>query len=179
MGEQMKVIFGTCLINLFLTLSFNGTMAYADNAFYMVPTTKPELVKHSRFMVEIVNAYKGPQTQKIAYAFPEILTGEKHRVLEFQRIAGTENSWQAPEAKAHCTTTDNIFSCNIHLEKSNTTVISPVEGSELNPLLLSRKKALQNLSNIKDLLPEDMQSLTEIINGFHLGEPAGILVYEI
>lgn len=163
------------LVGVVVILLSLNQVSLAKDALYIVPT-EPEFVDFSRFNIEIVNAYENGNTEKIAYKFPEILVGQKDKVLEFNRIPGTSNSWHSPEADAHCNVLGDLFSCNIHLNKS---FVPDVIGSDVViPNRLSKDFALEQLKNMT--MPQaEMQGFSHVIEAFFAGEPAGILMYEI
>ncbi len=179
MAFVLKVINRLGIFLFFVGFILNLNAVYAKDALYIVPTD-PDLVAFSRFKMKIVTPYESPQTQKIAYEFPEILAGQKNKVIEFTKVPGTENNWQANEAQALCSTEAQIFYCNIHLNKTLTAPIDP--NSNLSavtiPNRLSKDLALENLQNM--LMPNiEKQAFLQVIEGFFSNEPAGILMYEI
>ncbi len=162
-----------------------------DKGFYIVPTS-PELVSYSRFDIKIVNAFKGPSTQKISYVFPEILVGANDQLVEFTRIPQTENSWISDSMRAECTVNDDMFSCNIYLiepgepkqqastQDQSIDWIIPKAFANLNPQThtpLDLNRSLAHLQSL-NLTPEQLLSYQIIVNDFFSGEPAGILFYE-
>ena len=174
---QMILVLGL-LPQVLIQISGVSTV-YAKDALYIVPTD-PDLVQFSRFNIRIVEAYENQLTEKIAYEFPEILVGEKNKVIEFAKIPGTVNSWQAPEAEAHCSTLSDIFSCNIHLNKNPVGDLanSTIAGEVLIPRVLSKDLSLENLQ--KMTMPQnDLLGFTQVVEDFFSNEPAGILMYEI
>lgn len=174
---QMILVLGLLPSTLIQVLTANA--AQAKDALYIVPTD-PDLVRFSRFNIRIVEAYENQLTQKIAYEFPEILVGEKNKVIEFSKIPGTVNSWQAPEAEAHCSTLADIFSCNIHLNKipAGDLADSVIAGEVLFPNALSKDLSLENLKKMT-MPQDDLLRFTQVVEDFFSNEPAGILMYEI
>lgn len=155
------------LLSLFIPLtSFARGGGPDTHAEYIVPT-EPQFVKYSRFQVEIVDRFEGPHTTKISYIFPEFLIGEANRVISFERIPNTENSWTSPELNAHCAHLGEEFTCNIYVNKLR----------ESNPLL-SAQKAIKNLPKL-NLSPEKLKGLTGVIDSFYSHEPAGFMTYDI
>lgn len=142
-------------------------------ANYIVPTP-PEFLPFSRFKVEIVDRFEGPQTQKISYVFPEFLVGEANRVITLTRIPNTENSWTAPEMNAFCTVFDGEFSCNIVLKKTALNEFN--KNADQN--LLNQARAVQNLGRL-NLTEEQLKGFRGVIDSFYSHEPAGFLFYDI
>lgn len=175
MGEFMKI-----MMQIFITfLLASSAFASPDEALYIVPTP-PELVKHSRFEIEIIEPFEGYHTQQISYIFPEILVGEANRRVVLQRVAGTPNSWESAEMRAECDVTVEIFSCNIYLKK-------PQARSVLSELflptlwadgLLSLDKSLKHLSSM-GLTAAETASFSAVVGEFFSNEPAGILLYRL
>ena len=163
--SNMKKLIQLTLIVIFSLSTFARSGKVDSEASYIVPTV-PELVPHSRFKIKIIDGYKGPETQRISYVFPEQLIGEANKVISFTRIKNTMNSWTSPELNAHCTADEYDFSCNIYINKAN----------ELNPLTVE-----QSISNLQLLnLPEaTISNLTGVIQSFFSHEPAGFMSYEI
>ncbi len=145
---------------------------------YIVPSP-PHLVPYSRFKVQIVDRYQGPDTQKISYIFPEILTGEPARVVSLTRIPNTVNSWTSPELDAHCVVVDNDFSCNIYVHTSTTSSKSNAPcGGTLSQKALSMNDAIANLPRL-GLSDVEVTAYSEVVQSFFCGEPGGILFYDI
>lgn len=142
-------------------------------ADYIVPTS-PDFVPFSRFKVQIVDRFEGPQTQKISYIFPEFLIGKKDQLISLTRIPNTENSWTSPQVDAHCTVVNGDFSCNIIVKKQS--LESILKENDLD--LLQRETALRNLPNL-NLTPEQLRGYEGVINAFYSHEPAGFLFYDI
>ena len=151
-------------------------------AVYVVPSP-PELVSHSRFIVEIVEPFKGPETEKISYIFPEILVGEKDRVIELSRIEGTENSWTSDLITAHCTIIDDSFSCNVLVNKpEQQTWLDRIRSLALPKAYASVENlcqghAVAHLSSM-GLSRGDINNYTQIIGSFCSSEPAGFFSYK-
>jgi hypothetical protein len=174
---QILLVFGILPSTLIQLAA--AQIANAKDALYIVPTA-PDLVQFSRFNIRIVEPYENQLTEKISYEFPEILVGQKNKIIEFAKIPGTVNSWQAPEAEAHCSTLADIFSCNIHLNKnvSGGIVDAGIPGEVLVPNALSKDLALENLKNMT--MPQnEFLGFTQVVEDFFSNKPAGILMYEI
>ncbi len=139
-------------------------------ALYIVPTPT-DLVPHSRFIVQIVEPFRGPETQKISYVFPEALIGQADRKIEFSRIAGTENSWVSDELTAHCTIIDEFFSCNIYVNQDQ---IFTQDPWPLRWIMPTAQAALRKICS-GVFAPGVVGSVQE---QFCSNEPAGILSYE-
>lgn len=162
-------------------------------ALYIVPSA-PEFIEYSRFIIKIVKPYVDEQTQTISYVFPEVLVGEANRVIEFQKVSGTLNQWDSPDAQAFCTITDDIFSCNIVLKKKISRLFNYVfrqafaqnnsldikDSSIVSGIVNSihRDKSLDHLGKM-NLTPQDLLAFEHVVNSFFSNEPAGILSYEI
>lgn len=166
----MKKTTLTILIILFNLSAFARGGGPETEADYIVPTP-PEFVPYSRFKVKIVESFKGPETQRISYVFPEFLVGQADRVVSLTRIPGTENSWTSPELNAHCTVTGDEFSCNIYVNKTN-------QMTNKETSLLTRELALSNLPRL-NFSEEEMRGFEGVINAFYSHEPAGFLSYDI
>lgn len=171
------------VINLILILFFSMNLQAKDGepdteALYIVPTA-PEFVSHSRFIVHIVTPFKGPDSEKIAYVFPEVLVGETYKVVELTRVEDTENQWTSDIMDAYCTTTDDIFSCNIVLKKESQASLMDlfIPKAFAQTALLSKEKSLSHLMGM-NLSIQDKDMLKNVIDGFFSNEPAGILSYE-
>lgn len=135
-------------------------------ALYIVPTPG-DLVADSRFIIEIVTPFTGPETDKIAYIFPEALIGEPNRLIELSRIGGTLNSWESDELTAHCMTIEDFFSCNVYLNKAT-------EVAELSwpwNWLVTKAEAIGRALC-------ERPSSNAVTDHFCSNEPAGILTYE-
>ncbi len=151
-------------------------------ADYIVPTP-PQYVAFSRFKVEIVDRFSGPETQKISYIFPEFLVGEANLVISFSRIPGTENSWTSPELDAQCAVVDDEFTCNIYGSNTlqgnknangcNTSLLK-----NANPDEFSRERSLNHLPDM-NLTNEQRAGFAGVINSFFCQEPRGFLTYDI
>lgn len=145
--------------------SYSKGGAPDTQAEYIVPTPS-EFIKYSRFKVDIIDRFEGPQTQEISYVFPEFLIGEANRVINFKRIPGTENSWTSPELNASCAVLGDEFTCNIYVNKIN------------SKSFLSAESAIKNLQNM-NLSNEQLQGLKGVIDSFYSHEPAGFMTYDI
>lgn len=164
----------TTLVLIFVSaISFARGGAPETEADYIVPTP-PEYVPYSRFKVKIVDRFEGPQTQKISYIFPEFLIGEADRLITFTRIPGTENSWTSPELDAHCTVTDDDFSCNIYVHKS---ALNSGDKNTQSDLLYAQR-ALNNLNRL-NLSDAQIRGMAGVIRSFYSHEPAGFMSYDI
>lgn len=148
-------------------------------AIYIVPTS-PELVSHSRFVIDIVDPFVDENTRKISYRFPEILVGEANKLIELTRAPNTVNSWTSEIMDCHCTIIDSDnFSCNVHLKGPSTTlseanlVETETPGGEL-----SLAKSLAHLESLP-LSDEEKTAYRGVIRSFFSGEPAGIFTYEL
>ncbi len=153
------------------------------DAVYIVPTS-PELVEYSRLKMKVLEAYDGDRTQVLTYIFPEILVGEKNKVIRLFRIPNTENSWKSEELTAHCTTVARQFSCNVYLNKEEDDGIS---FSSMIDLLIPRahgqaslgldlNRSLSHLTTL-GLSPIQEAQFSRVIEDFFSGEPAGIFSY--
>lgn len=193
----IKSLFASVFV-FFLGTHF-GQSAFAKNnapeteALYIVPTA-PEFIEYSRFKIKIVKPYIDEQTQVIAYVFPEVLVGEADRIIEFQKVSGTLNQWDSPDAQAFCTITDDIFSCNIVLKKKISRLLNYVfrqafaqnnsldikDSSIVSGIVNSihRDKSLDHLEKM-NLTAQDLQAFEHVVHSFFSNEPAGILSYEI
>ncbi len=178
----MKLILTTILLMLLPLASQAKKGETETEAVYIVPS-EPELIGHSRFIVQIVDAFTGPETEKISYVFPEVLIGEKNRLIEFTRIEGTDNSWKSDLLTAHCMTIDDTFSCNIlvnedpkqsWLEKLSEFVI-PKAYAGIGRLCQGH--AVSHLSTM-GLSAHDVTQFTHVIGSFCSSEPAGFLSYD-
>lgn len=164
------------IILLIITVSFSTFARRGQpetEADYIVPTA-PQYVAFSRFKVQIIDRFEGPQTQKISYIFPEFLVGKKDQLITLTRITNTENSWTSPQIDASCTVFDGDFSCNIRVKKPS--LESLLKNNDLD--LLKRETALQNLPNL-NLTAEQLKGYEGVINAFYSHEPAGFLFYDI
>lgn len=133
---------------------------------YVVPVSEPSVVPNSRFIVPIVSPYKGPETQKISYQFPEVLTGSTGgKLIEFNRIPDTPNSWVSKELTANCAEVLDQFSCNIHVNKNQNEI--------------SLEKSLNHLDSM-GLDSAELEKFKAVVNKFYAdsGEPVGFFSYE-
>lgn len=112
----MKVILVFLSALLLQQTAFAKKGDIPSEADYVVPTT-PDLVPYSRFKVKIQQAYSGDTSDTIAYEFPADLTGIEGQIITLKRIPNT-NEWEAPEMTASCTESNELFSCNIYLVKT-------------------------------------------------------------
>ena len=152
-------------------------------AEYIVPTA-PEFIAFSRFKVGIVDRFRGPETTKISYIFPEFLVGEVDRVISFTRIPNTENSWTSPDLDAHCAVIGDEFTCNIYgrgatqSTKVLTTCGPTVALKAINTEGISRTKSLMHLNEM-NLSEQQFNGFSGVINSFFCQEPRGFLSYDI
>ncbi len=152
---------------------------------YIVPT-KPEFVAYSRFKVQIVEGYKGPDTQRISYIFPEFLVGSANKVISFEKVQGSENSWISPELTAHCATLGEEFTCNIYVNKSQTSILnknscsgtSLAKNNTINPRIeFGADVSIRHLDSM-NLGQDELIGYTGVIQSFFCNEPAGFLTYD-
>ncbi len=165
-GDSMKN-----LVLIFFILSQPVLLNAKDGkpeteGLYIVPTPG-DLVADSRFIVEIVTPFSGPETEKIAYIFPEALIGQTDRLIEFSRIKGTDNSWVSDELTAHCTTIDDFFSCNLYLNQTKQVVQMTWPWGWIVNKASAATQALCSGS-----------FFSAVNEHFCSNEPAGILTYE-
>lgn len=155
------------------------TPSYVQKALYIVPAST-DLIQHSRFTVNVLKPYAGKHTQTIVYEFPEILVGEAHYQVVLHKVPGTINSWKSDVLEAHCTTVQQLFSCNIHIIKR------PDELSWLHLILpkamaqnslLSLSKSLRHLEKLS-LPQQDLAPFKKVVEVFFSHEPAGFLSYQ-
>ncbi len=178
----MKKTLAVLLITLAPTLVFAKKGQPDTEGLYVVPSP-PELVDHSRFIVQIVDPFQGPETTKISYIFPEVLIGEANRLIEFQRIEGTENSWTSDLLTAHCTVIDETYSCNISINKPKQQSFLEAFHNLFIPqalaqvLNLCQGQAVTHIGQM-DLAPDDIAKYTQVVGQFCSNEPAGFLSYD-
>ncbi len=183
-------------LTLFLTLLLFTSLSFAkgkgkgdDEALYVVPAAA-EYIQNSRFIIDIVEPFKNSETKIISYIFPALLVGEKNRVIEFTRNAEDPSLWHSEQLTASCVAIDDIFSCNIYMNKND--FISKFINSTIDLILkptvaeqklnLNSKISLEKTNNFIDTLThhtmEQRNIFKSVAKAFYHGEPAGILSYE-
>lgn len=168
---------------LFIIMSLSS-IAFAKGAdskgLYIVPTP-PEYVEHSRFEVEIVNPYQGPGTKKLGYIFPEILAGEKGRLIEFYPVSpDAPNRWESEQITADCSVLDDNYICNITFKKLQafTSVLDLfIPRLYAEGPLLSKEKSLNHLQTL-GLSAQEQQAFSVVVDQWFSNEPGGILIYD-
>lgn len=153
------------------------SLVFASEGFvadYVVPTP-PELVEYSRFQVQIKSAYKGRDTDKIVYTFPEDLTGITDGTVTLKKVSEVSDLWVGDEMEAVCTTNQSFFSCNMYLIKEQDQQAFQITRSSLK--IFDKQRALDVLRS-KDFAQDVFDKKSRVLDHFHSGEPAGILSYQ-
>jgi hypothetical protein len=173
------------LLSLTFLLSALGGKAWAkdSNALYIVPAPA-EYINHSRFAVPIIKAYEGIYTKKISYIFPELLVGEKDRLITLERVDGSSTMWEGDEFVAQCVEKDIYFSCDMTIKKEVTqafyflNALIPMAHAKGN--LFSHDLAKNHLQQLKDsgvVGAVDFVAFDFMIDSVFINEPGGVLVY--
>jgi hypothetical protein len=183
----MKIVL--LVLTVFMSPLLHAKDGSPNQADYVVPAPS-ELDSYSHFKIKVNKAYSGVTTDTLSYTFPKELTGNPPLTVELKRIPGTENDWMSPEMTALCSAENQMFSCEMHLNK----IVPPATMMDLQSVFTGNIATKSNAAsaglvpfidknNVIDFLsqkalsPQDLQNKLDVLDLFLSSEPAGILSY--